>query len=109
MEMPYHSMDKSKTSDFAFDVLDESEGVSEKQIPTKFPPPPEWIENQTCYSPAVFLHSLANNNNSLFIAPYSQIKWDPDITPEDVLKFALLCISSLLTVLFNILFLLVSL
>ena len=107
MEMPYHSMDKSKTSDFAFDVLDESEGVSEKQIPTKFPPPPEWIENQTCYSPAVFLHSLPNNNNSLFITPYSQIQWDPDITPEDVLKFALLCISSLLTVLFNILFLLV--
>ena len=104
--MPYHSMDKSKTSDFAFDIIDDGDGVSEKQIPTKFPPPPEWIENQTCYSPAAFLQSLANND-SLFLGPYSQIQFNPNITPEDVLKFALLCMSSIFTVFFNILFLLV--
>ena len=103
MEMPYHSMDKSKSSDFDFEI---SDGVSEKQIPTKFPPPPEWIENLTCYSPAVFLQSYSNNN-SLFLGSNAKIHWNPNITPEDVLKFSLLGISSIFTVFFNILFLLV--
>ena len=107
MDMPYHSMDKSKTLNFAFPISDDSDGVSEKQIPTKFPPPPEWIENLTCYSPALLLQSYTNNN-SIFLGPqYSAIEWNPHITPEDVLKFSLLCLSSILTVFFNILFLLV--
>ena len=107
MEMPYHSMDKSKTSDFAFEISNDRDDVSEKQIPTKFPPPPEWIENLTCYSPAVFLQSYSNVTNSLFLGRNTEIHWNPNLTPEDVLKFSLICLSSIFTVFFNILFLLV--
>ena len=102
MEMPYHSMDKSKTSGFAFE-LSEDDGFLDKNTPTKFPPPPDWIDNTTCYSPALMI-SYRSQNDTFF----NQNKINVGhVTPEDVLKFSLLCVSSLFTVFLNVLFILV--
>ena len=99
MEMPYHSMDKSKTSGFEFELSDNDEFL-DKNTPTKFPPPPDWIENTTCYSPALM---IGYESNGTF---FNQNKISY-ITPEDVLKFSLLCITSIFTVILNVLFIMV--
>ena len=105
MEMPYHSMDKSKTSGFSFELSEDDDGLLDKNTPTKFPPPPDWVDNATCYSPALTILSYTNSNGTSF---FNQNKINVvHVSPEDVLKFSLLCISSIFTVVLNILFILV--
>ena len=103
MDMPYHSMDKGKASDFA--MLSEDD-VSGRYILTNIPPPPpRWMENITCYTPNALL-SDSNGGQENNDAIQNELV-NRNVTPEDVLKFFLLCISSILTVFFNILFIFV--
>ena len=80
MVFPHHSMDKSGDT-------------SEKYVATNLPPP-EWIENSTCYTPELL---NVEGGTGEFTG----------VTVEDAFKFVLLCISSILTVFFNILFIVV--
>ena len=107
MEMPYHSMDKTKPVDFTSNENDESD-VIDRYVPTIFPPPPNWIENTTCYSPGLLFSSNENVNSSLIDnVQNGKVGGNHYIRPEDVIKFALILISSIFTVVFNFLFVLV--
>ena len=66
--------------------------------PTDYPPPPEWIQNTTCYTPTVLLSNDGDGSNNELLN---------HVTAEDVLKFSFLCISSIFTVFFNAMFILV--
>ena len=100
-------MDKTKPVDFTSDEIDESD-VIDRYVPTIFPPPPNWIENTTCYSPGLLFSSNENVNSSLIDnVQNGKVGGNHYIRPEDVIKFALILISSIFTVVFNFLFVLV--
>ena len=105
--MPYHSMDKTKPVDFTSNENDDID-VIDRYVPTIFPPPPNWIENTTCYSPGLLFSSNENVNSSLIDnVQNGKVGGNHHIRPEDVIKFALILISSIFTVVFNFLFVLV--
>ena len=115
MEMTYHSVDKHQTSsEFAHkDDEDDHDANTNEHVPTKFPPPPLWMENTTCYSPLnhqFLLSSTSNigdNNSNVNQNEMVVHATDYDIAPEDVLKFSLLCLSSIFTVFLNLMFIIV--
>ena len=92
MEMPYQSMDTNEKGFKENDIIDgKLNNVETTNIPL-----PEWIENATCYTPKLLNdHGEGEHFDS------------NNITGEDVLKFLLLCVSSILTVVFNIIFIMV--
>ena len=100
-------MDKTKPADFTSNDNGESD-VIDRYVPTIFPPPPNWIENTTCYSPDLLLSSNEDVNSSLIdINQNGKLGGNHYVRPEDVIKFALILISSIFTVVFNFLFVLV--